>query len=317
MCASGTCGGRCCPKEYRSCMCPQPSAGNLVQNGGFDSDLSGWTIEANDGEVAWVPSDVTDCPYSGAMKLSLPAGASLSPRISQCVETAGGELHAQIKAKCLPPFNVLNCSMDVFAEPRCVGTAINTRQFPRKPPRPSSTESTCPRRSTRPASSQGQPCRRRGMFGCRPRNGKHHTTKATPICSCPSRRTWRPRRSSKTREYTTTAHKSSRSPTFGSFPRRRMCRRFHTRWTPSSCSRLRGKIPRARKNTCRRTCRCPLPCTSDTAHRTLLSNRRLQHSARCRTGHHSCRPRPGACPRHLLRTATLRAHRNRRPPGHS
>lgn len=124
-CASGTCGGRCCPKEYRSCMCPQPSAGNVVRNGGFDNDLSGWTIEPNDGEVVWVPSDVTDCPYSGSMKLSLPAGASLSPRISQCVATAGGELHAQIKAKCLPPFNVLNCSMDVFAEPRCVGTAMN------------------------------------------------------------------------------------------------------------------------------------------------------------------------------------------------
>lgn len=97
----------------------------MVKNGGFDSDLSGWTIEPNDGEVTWVPSDATDCPYSGAMKLSLAAGASLSPRISQCIGTTGGVLHAQIAAKTLPPFNTLDCSTDVFSQPNCVGIATN------------------------------------------------------------------------------------------------------------------------------------------------------------------------------------------------
>jgi hypothetical protein len=109
-------------------MCPQPTVGNRVKNGGFDSDLSGWTIEPNDGEVSWVPSDVTDCPYSGSMRLSFPAGASRSPRISQCIGDAAGKLHSQIDAKSLPPFSVLNCSVDVFSQPSCVGLAMTAGQ---------------------------------------------------------------------------------------------------------------------------------------------------------------------------------------------
>ena len=38
-CTTGICGGRCCTAP---CTCPQPTAGNLFKNAGFDSDVSSW-----------------------------------------------------------------------------------------------------------------------------------------------------------------------------------------------------------------------------------------------------------------------------------
>jgi hypothetical protein len=122
-CESGVCGGRCCPLDSPTCACAQPSVGNLVKNAGFDGDLSGWAIEPNDGEVTWLPSDATDCPFSGSVKLSVPPITNArSPRISQCVAAIERNLHFQFHAKCLP-YGVVECGADVFSEKNCVGLA--------------------------------------------------------------------------------------------------------------------------------------------------------------------------------------------------
>lgn len=125
-CASGTCGGRCCPLQS-SCSCPQPSAGNLVKNGGFDGDVSGWTIEPNDGEVSWLSSDAADCPFSGSIKLSVSPGESgRRPRISQCVTSAEGKFHFAVKAMCLSTFCTMDCAVEPFDRPGCVGTGTSS-----------------------------------------------------------------------------------------------------------------------------------------------------------------------------------------------
>jgi hypothetical protein len=63
-CASGVCGGRCCPAGT-SCSCTQPSGGNIQPNPGFDKDVSGWNIFSSEGTVEWVSGPLADGPFNG------------------------------------------------------------------------------------------------------------------------------------------------------------------------------------------------------------------------------------------------------------
>lgn len=80
-CASSVCGGRCCASL---CACTQPNPGNLVQNSGFDLNLTGWTILR--GNVTFEGNqDAETCPYSGSVRM---AGVD-NPAIRQCVVVNG------------------------------------------------------------------------------------------------------------------------------------------------------------------------------------------------------------------------------------
>jgi hypothetical protein len=93
-CASGICGGfqtgirngRCCAQ---SCTCPQPSAGNLLANPGFDQNLSSWKFIIGAGADISRSSfyDADSCQYSGQMQMII--GDSTDAAAWQCVSLSG------------------------------------------------------------------------------------------------------------------------------------------------------------------------------------------------------------------------------------
>jgi hypothetical protein len=101
-CASGTCGvvtdtnicapgpvcagtgGRCCDVGA-TCVCPQPTAAELLKNPGFDSNLTSWTISPQFSNVVRSTRDVNGCPYSGSVTITSGTDSTTNPSISQCV----------------------------------------------------------------------------------------------------------------------------------------------------------------------------------------------------------------------------------------
>jgi hypothetical protein len=79
-CSTSICGGRCC---LAPCTCPQQSAGNLLINPGFDTNLTGWSIPAVASQ--WSSQDVDGCPFSGAFQV-ISSGLGLA----QCVAVTPG-----------------------------------------------------------------------------------------------------------------------------------------------------------------------------------------------------------------------------------
>jgi hypothetical protein len=69
-CANGVCGGRCCAA---GCSCTQPNAANVLTNPGFDADTTGWTTDS--GTLSRSTLDAEQCPYSGSLTTTMPAGA--------------------------------------------------------------------------------------------------------------------------------------------------------------------------------------------------------------------------------------------------
>jgi hypothetical protein len=128
-CTSGVCGGRCCAQT--PCTCPQPSAGNVIKNPGFDKDLSGWTVDAGSATINWQPgtfvtgngtaADGQSCDYSGAAYIAGSDPASNSQNIWQCVA---------IKTQTDYNFGVqqatltgayAHCALDLYPGPGCTG----------------------------------------------------------------------------------------------------------------------------------------------------------------------------------------------------
>jgi hypothetical protein len=62
-------------------MCTQAGSANVLQNPGFDKDISGWTIDV--GTLSRSLTDAEKCPYSGSLTTTVDAGSSRE--ISQCV----------------------------------------------------------------------------------------------------------------------------------------------------------------------------------------------------------------------------------------
>ena len=81
-CSSGVCGGRCCAAGT-SCMCPQPSSQNLLRNPGFDSDISGWTIDP--GTTAMWASGDSLAAHIREWRLSMPAVPRRGWPVRRCV----------------------------------------------------------------------------------------------------------------------------------------------------------------------------------------------------------------------------------------
>jgi hypothetical protein len=94
-CTSNVCGGRCCPVGT-ACNCPQPSAGNLLTNPGFETTAgrSGWTpMGGNTDAYASVdPFDAHGCPYSSSLKLYTYL-ASYPPSLTQCVPVSASKTY--------------------------------------------------------------------------------------------------------------------------------------------------------------------------------------------------------------------------------
>jgi hypothetical protein len=67
-------------------------AENLLVNAGFDSDLSGWTVDGMFTHAAWNRDDVAEDPSSGSVRLTNPASEErfFVSRLNQCVPVVGG-----------------------------------------------------------------------------------------------------------------------------------------------------------------------------------------------------------------------------------
>jgi hypothetical protein len=121
-CFSGSCGGRCC-SPGQTCACTQPSVGNVFANAGIDVDLAGWSVEKGTGDVAKSSADAEDCPYSGAIRMTvMPGDFAQGPRISQCVSVTGGESYNYFVAM-KSNGGSATCALDVFPAKGCTGTS--------------------------------------------------------------------------------------------------------------------------------------------------------------------------------------------------
>lgn len=136
-CTSNTCSGRCCASG-KACTCPQPSAGNLIKNPGFDTNLSGWTIDAGAATINWQPGTLLDgngayadanaCPYSGSAYISEPDGND-SQNIWQCISLALNTSYnfgAQIATL---SGAYAYCDVDAYQGPGCTGNHLNLAEF--------------------------------------------------------------------------------------------------------------------------------------------------------------------------------------------
>jgi hypothetical protein len=128
-CASTLCGGRCCASQ--PCDCPQPSAGNVIKNPGFDKDLTSWNVEMGTTVINWQPgtfmtgnmtyADGHTCAYSGAAYISNPDPNNNSQRIWQCaaISTQTDYNFAVQQATLSGAYT--HCVLDLYAGPGCTG----------------------------------------------------------------------------------------------------------------------------------------------------------------------------------------------------
>lgn len=125
-CLSGVCGGRCCAAGT-SCTCPQPSALNLLENPGFDTDLSSWQLtpgEGSSGPAMWHAEDDHACPYSGSAEL-YHFMYDASAIISQCVPVSDATMYNFGGA--IFDYNCGNayCTVQWFNLASCGGTELD------------------------------------------------------------------------------------------------------------------------------------------------------------------------------------------------
>lgn len=71
---------------------PTLRAQNLVSNGGFDTDLSGWTIDQS---AQWSSLDAASSPSSGSVVL---AHSTIPNQINQCLSVTPGMYQGRVKA---------------------------------------------------------------------------------------------------------------------------------------------------------------------------------------------------------------------------
>ena len=91
--------GRCghpCPAgcERGSCRCPSPNPDNLLVNGGFDRDLSGWRFYQGDpSEQVWTADDAVGCLRSGSLVVRPLGNSAQGTTPYQCVRVTAGEMY--------------------------------------------------------------------------------------------------------------------------------------------------------------------------------------------------------------------------------
>lgn len=105
-------------------MCPQPTAGNVIKNAGFDTDLSSWTVASGDGSIIWAAPDATSCPFSGSAFIT--SNSDMSPRLSQCIQVTPTTSATTTRYYWgLRARGAVACDIDRFFSPNCTGTPIN------------------------------------------------------------------------------------------------------------------------------------------------------------------------------------------------
>ena len=123
-CASGLCSGRCCNAGV-ACTCPQPSAANLLQNAGFDTNLSGWTVGTGSAAVSWQANDVMSCPFSGALHIDNSGGTGDSQTVSQCVSISMQTTYDFGVRMQTGAGGYTHCDVDFFPAAGCSGAGVN------------------------------------------------------------------------------------------------------------------------------------------------------------------------------------------------
>jgi hypothetical protein len=133
-CDSAKCGGRCC-KAGTPCTCPQPSAGNLIKNPGFDKDLSSWTVDPGAATIIWQAgttkrsnggyADSNACAYSGSAYISEP-DTSNSQQLWQCVPISTDTSYDFGSQQATLGGAYSHCSIDLYQGPACTGSVSPT-----------------------------------------------------------------------------------------------------------------------------------------------------------------------------------------------
>jgi hypothetical protein len=75
-----------CDTTTHACTCRKPSAGNLIQNPGFNTSLAGWSASFPPMQSFWTTDDSESCPGSGSVAGSV-YGTDTDP--AQCVSLGG------------------------------------------------------------------------------------------------------------------------------------------------------------------------------------------------------------------------------------
>jgi len=139
-CTSNSCGGRCCPVN-KPCSCPQPSAKNLLNNPGFDSNVSGWSVTTSSGTGSfhWVvlstnDQDASGCPYSGFGRIYTTGVTA----VSQCVAVAASKSYNVSTSVSNGSqgdfsdegFGNIECNLDWFTGANCTGSSVELPDGP-------------------------------------------------------------------------------------------------------------------------------------------------------------------------------------------
>ena len=82
---SGNANAPSCDTGRHTCTCRKPSAGNLIQNPGFDLSLAGWSAYWPPMQSTWSNDDSESCPGSGSVEAN--NGTDTDPM--QCVSLNG------------------------------------------------------------------------------------------------------------------------------------------------------------------------------------------------------------------------------------
>jgi hypothetical protein len=102
-----------------TCACRSQSVSNLLVNGGFDGDLSGWFVNDNSTAKGYSTSDAEGCPGSGSLLVNGGRGD-----IEQCVQvTAGKSYNFGFKYK-QSTATSFACYIDYYAGPTCLSVDL-------------------------------------------------------------------------------------------------------------------------------------------------------------------------------------------------
>ena len=106
-----------CDVATHRCVCRRPSAGNLVQNPGFDSNLAGWSAYWPPMTSSWASDDSEGCQGSGSI-----AGSNTELDPMQCVPLSswtGGTYYFGAKFKLPLTGNLTKCEVSFFLDGSC------------------------------------------------------------------------------------------------------------------------------------------------------------------------------------------------------
>ena len=122
-----------CNLATHKCVCRIPSAGNLVQNPGFETNLAGWTASTPPMQSYWTSDDADGChpdPGSGLPGSGSVSGAATDGDPSQCVSLNGGgagNYYFGAKFKFVNTWNTSFCTVSFYNDASC--TLLNTNSL--------------------------------------------------------------------------------------------------------------------------------------------------------------------------------------------